>query len=428
MLLRSTAAVSGLDRALSQALGPWRADRAVHDPGKVLLDLATAVALGGDCLSDIAVTRAQPELFGTVASDPTVSRLITALAGDVEAAVSAIRAARSLARAAVWQHGRPMAGAPGGQVIVDLDATLVTAHSDKEGAAPTFKRGYGFHPLLAFCDHGEAGSGETLAGMLRTGSAGANTAADHVAVLDAALAQLPEQERSRVVVRTDTGGGVKELLHHITDLGLEYSVGFYGMPPIVEALERVPRQAWRAAVDTDGDPREGAQVAELTRYLPASLKGWPKGMRVIARRERPHPGAQLRLTDQQGWRITCFATNTKGWRITDLEVRHRQRARAEDRIRGLKDTGLRNLPLHGFAQNQIWLEIVALAADLLVWTQTLAWRDHPARRWEPKKLRFRLLAVAGQVIRTGRRRRLRLPHRWPWNGVIATGWAALRTT
>lgn len=426
VLLQQTVRLSQLDRALSAALVPWRSQRATHDPGKVLLDLATAVALGGDCAADIAVVRAQPEVFGPVASDPTVSRLVAALAADVDAATTAIRSARAAARARVWCRRRPVPGKAGAQVIIDLDATLVTAHSEKESAAPTFKRGFGFHPLFAFADHGEAGSGETLAGMLRTGSAGANTAGDHIAVLDAALAQLPEGERGRVLVRTDTGGGVKQFLHHITDLGLEYSVGFYGMPPIVEALGKVPRQAWRTAIDGDGLPREGAQVAELTGYLPATLVGWPKGMRVIARRERPHPGAQLRLTDQDGWRITCFATNTKGWRLADLEVRHRQRARAEDRIRNLKDTGLRNLPFHGFAQNQIWLELIALAADLLVWTQTLAWHEHPARRWEPKRLRLRLLSVAGRITRSGRRRLLRLPQHWPWNALLDTGWAALQ--
>jgi hypothetical protein len=428
VLLRRTVELSGLARSLSAALSPWRSARAAHDPSKVLLDVATAVALGGDCLADVAVVRAQPELFGPVASDPTVSRLVAALAGDVDAAVGAIRSARAAARQRVWERRRPVAGQPGGQVIIDMDATLVTAHSEKEFAAPTFKRGFGFHPLFAFVDHGEDGSGETLAGMLRTGSASANCAADHITVLNQALAQLPEQERRNVVVRTDTGGGVKDFLHHITDLGLDYSVGFYGMPPVVEALQRVPRQAWRAAVDSDGQPREGAQVAELTAYLPATLRGWPVGMRVIARRERPHPGAQLRLTDHEGWRITCFATNTHGpgWTLAALEVRHRQRARAEDRIRGLKDTGLRNLPFHGFAQNQIWLEIIALAADLLVWTQTLAWHNQPARRWEPKRLRFRLLGVAGRIIRSGRRRRLRLPRRWPWNDLIDTGWAALQ--
>jgi hypothetical protein len=283
--------------------------------------------------------------------------------------------------------------------------------------------------MFAFVDHGEAGSGETLAGMLRTGSAGANTAVDHITVLDAALAQLPYDERRNVLVRTDTGGGVKQFLHHITDLGLQYSVGFYASVLVTEALEKLPRQAWRAAVDGDGHPRDGAQVAELTAWMP-ELKGWPPGMRIIARRERPHPGAQLRITDHDGWRITCFATNTRGagWHLADLEIRHRQRARAEDRIRCLKDTGLRNLPLHGFAQNQIWLEIIALASDLLVWTQTLAWADHPARRWEPKRLRLRLLAVAGRIIRTGRRRRLRLPRGWLWNGAVETGWAAMQTT
>jgi Transposase DDE domain group 1 len=314
----------------------------------------------------------------------------------------------------------------GNQVIVDLDATLVTAHSDKQGATPTFKYGYGFHPMLAFVDHGVHGSGEALAGLLRPGSAGSNSAADHIGVLDAALAQLPEHERAQVVVRTDTGGGVKDFLHHITDLKLQYSVGFYGMPPIVEALSQVPRQAWRAALDGDGAPREGAQVAELTRYLPDTLRGWPEGMRVIARRERPHPGAQLRLTDDNGWRITCFATNTTGWSLADLEVRHRQRARAEDRIRNLKDTGLTNLPFHGFAQNQIWLEIALLAADLLVWTQVLAFTSQPARRWEPKRLRLRLLAVAGRIVCSGRRRFLRLPRGWPWSDLIETGWTALQ--
>ncbi|ASR85878.1 transposase [Mycobacterium phage Guillsminger] len=426
LLLRQTLHCSGLEKAMSAALAPWRAPRAVHDPAKILTDLAIAVALGGDCAADLAVVRAQSQLFGAVASDATVSRLITTLAEDADAALTAIRTARATARRRVWGRRRPLPGA-GNQVIIDLDATLITAHSDKEGATPTFKYGYGFHPMLAFVDHGVHGSGEALAGLLRPGSAGSNSAADHISVLDAALAQLPASERAQVVVRTDTGGGVKDFLHHITDLGLQYSVGFYGMPPIVEALSQVPKQAWRAALDGDGAPREGAQVAELTRYLPDTLRGWPAGMRVIARRERPHPGAQLRLTDDNGWRITCFATNTAGWSIPDLEVRHRQRARAEDRIRNLKDTGLTNLPFHGFNQNQLWLEITLLAADLLVWTQVLAFTTHPARRWEPKRLRLRILAVAGRIIHTGRRQLLRLPRGWPWSDLIETGWKALQT-
>jgi hypothetical protein len=443
LLLGEVVRVLGLGGGLSAALSPWRAAGAIHDPGKVLLDVATAVALGGDCLADVAAVRAQPELFGSVASDPTVSRVFAALAGDVEDAVAAIRRVHANARAAAWSHRRPLAGKPGrragGQVIVDLDATLVTAHSDKEGAEPTYKRGYGFHPMCAFLDHGEQGTGESLVVDLRPGRASAGDSADHIATLNAALVQLPEHERGQVLVRADSGAGSKAFFHHITDLGLTYSIGFRATDAVKTAVEAIPEQAWRAAVDGDGNPRDGAQVAELTAWMPTPVRNrhrpvnehWPTGMRVIARRERPHPGAQLRLTDHNGWRITCFATNTTspGWTLAALEVRHRQRARCEDRIRALKDTGLRNLPFHDYAKNQIWVEIVALAADLLTWTQTLAFDEtEPARRWEPKRLRFRILAVAGRIIHTGRRRRLRLPRDWPWNQLIDTGWANLRTT
>jgi Transposase DDE domain group 1 len=418
-LLLQTAQVSSLARELSTALQPWRAVRSIHDPGKTVLDLAVAIALGGDCLADAALVRAQPELFGVVASDPTISRLVDALGDDSGAAIAAIRQARAAAREAVWQRRCPIASA--GEVVVDLDATLIGAHSEKEGATPNFKRGFGFHPMLAFVDHGAGGTGEPLAAMLRPGRANASDAADQIAVLDAALAQLPETVRPRVLVRGDTGSGVKEFLWHIHHLGLSYSVGVYGRQPVLDALAALPRQAWRRALDADGRAREGAQVAELTRWLPATFVGWPPGMRVIARRERPHPGAQLRITDAHGWRITLFATNTTGGRLADLEVRHRMRARAEDRIRTLKDTGLTNLPLQAFGKNEIWLELAALAYELMTWTQLLAWPDHPARSWEPKRLRLRLLSVAARIITTGRRRILRLNRRWPWSELLISG-------
>jgi hypothetical protein len=419
LMLLATAAASGLAVGLSRGLGSWRPARAVHDPGKTVLDLAVAIALGGDCLADVAVLRAQPELFGAVASDPSVSRLIDALGDDSAGAIAAIRGARAAARAKVWGHRSPLAAT--GPVVVDVDATLVGAHSEKEGATPNFKRGFGFHPILAFVDHGGGGTGEPLAAMLRPGKATANDAADQIAVLDAALAQLPEQLRSRVLVRGDTGSGVHGFVWHAHNLGLQYSVGVYARQPIQDALAALPRQAWRAALDADGRPRQGAQVAELTRWLPATFSGWPPGMRIIARRERPHPGAQLRITDHHGWRITVFATNTAGARLAALELRHRLRARAEDRIRGLKDTGMTNLPLQAFTKNQIWLELVQLAAELLTWTQLLAFHDQPARTWEPKRLRLRLLAVAGRIITTGRRRILRLSQRWPWTELITAG-------
>ena len=418
-MLLQTAAVSGLAAGLSRGLASWRPARSVHDPGKTVLDLAVTIALGGDCLADVAVLRAQPELFGAVASDPTISRLIEGLGDDSATVITAIRAARAGARAKVWAHHRPIPSTD--QVVVDLDATLVGSHSEKEGATANFKRGFGFHPMLAFVDHGAGGTGEPLVGMLRPGRANANDAADQIAVLDAALAQLPEQTRSRVLVRGDTGSGVQPFLWHVTNRGLQYSVGVYARQPVQDALAALPQQAWRKARDVDGNPRDGAQVAELTRWLPATFVGWPPGMRVIARRERPHPGAQLRITDQQGWRITVFATNTRGGRLADLEVRHRLRARAEDRIRGLKDTGLTNLPPQAFAKNPIWLELAQLAAEPLTWTQLLAWPDQAARTWEPKRLRLRLLAVAGRLITTGRRRILRFSQRWPWTDLITSG-------
>ncbi|MGV9798158.1 IS1380 family transposase [Mycobacterium sp. NPDC003449] len=439
--------ITGLRQALSTALAPWCGRRARHDPGKALLDLAITLALGGDCLSDLAAVRAQYDLFGAVASDPTVSRLFATLSVDehtTDRVVAALRASRASARQRAWSRARPLAGTPGtrdgGQVIVDIDATLVTAHSDKQGAQPTYKKSYGFAPMCAFVDHGQYGTGETLALDLRPGKASPFNSADHIATLSAALAQLPDGERTQVLVRADAGGASKALLHHITDAGLQYSIGFPAQGPVQAAVRTVPEHAWVAALDSDGAPREGAQVAELTRWMPTPVKPtrsparygpqeWPNDMRVIARRERPHPGAQLRLTDHNGWRITCFVTNTRGtgWTLPTLEVRYRQRARAEDRIRCLKDTGLRNLPFHSYQANRIWLEVVAMAADLITWTQTLAFDEHhPARKWEPKRVRFRLLAVAGRIIHTGRRRRLRLPRGWPWNHLIDTGWIRLR--
>lgn len=228
-----------------------------------------------------------------------------------------------------------------------------------------------------------------------------------------------------MLVRGDTGAGVKEFVNHIDALGLEYSVGVYPRQPVLDAFAELPRQAWRSAFDADGTPREGAQVAEVTRFLPDTFTGWPAGIRVIARRERPHPGAQLRITDLNGWRVTFFATNTTGWRIADLEARHRLRARAEDRIRNLKDTGLVNLPLHAFAKNIIWLELVQLAAEILTWTQTLAFAEHPSRRWEPKRLRLRILHTAARFIRSSRQRILRISQDWPWADLITSGHARL---
>jgi Transposase DDE domain group 1 len=426
LLLVEALRVSGLGRGLSAALSRWRSPWAVHDSGKIAADLVVSLALGGDCLADIAVVRSEPQLFGPVASDPVVSRLIKALAADAPRALKAIRAARAAARQRAWElAGDAAPGADGGLIVADIDATVVTAHSEKEHAAPTWKKTFGFHPLAVFADHGPGGSGEALAVVLRPGNAGSNTAADHIEAVRLAQAQLPRHQRRRVLIRTDSGGGTHEFLAWLTQPArrLAYSVGMTITEDMQDAILKVPARAWTPAYDAEGQVRPGAWVAEITGML--NLTAWPKGMRVIVRKERPHPGAQLRFTDLGGHRFTCFATSTKGGQLADLELRHRRRARCEDRIRAAKDTGLRNLPFHGFAQNQIWCELVAMACELLAWTQMLA-LPGPARRWEPKRIRLRLFSAAGRIVSTGRRLRLRIAARWPWATQITAAISCLQ--
>jgi Transposase DDE domain group 1 len=438
-LLTAMIRVSGVDAALSVALAPWCKPLAVHDPAKVLLDLAVALGLGGDCLADVAVVRAEPAVFGLVASDPTVSRTIDALARDASGALRAIHAARAVARARVWalagEHA-PHAGIDAVHpIVIDVDATLVTAHSDKEGAAATFKRGYGHHPLWAFVDHGPDGTGEPLAVLLRPGNAGSNTAADHLVVIQDALRQLPLPTGGRVgrkvLVRIDGAGATHDVVNYLQARRMSYSIGYTLPDNTADLLTLIPDSAWTPAYDAEGKVRDGAWVAELTGLLNLAELGWPKGMRVIVRKERPHPGAQLRITDADGHRITAFATNTAtggpGTGLPDLELRHRRRARAEDRIRAAKDTGLTNLPLHDLDQNRIWCAIIALACEITAWMQMLALTDHPARRWEPKRLRLRLFSIAGHLATTARRTTLHLSEHAPWAELALQALDRLRT-
>ena len=365
--------------------------------------------------------RAEPGVYGRVASDPTVSRAIAALASEAPAVLKAIDTARAVARAQAWRlagEHAPDHGSDAKQpLVIDLDATLVTSHSEKEQAAPTFKRGFGFHPLCAFLDHGPTGTGEPLAILLRPGNAGSNTASDHITVIRQALAQLPahrpgQRHGRKVLIRTDGAGGTKQLIEWLTSRRLSYSVGFTLPAHTPDLLAHIPENAWTSAYDAHDQVRDGAWVAELTGLM--ELGSWPAGMRVIVRKERPHPGAQLRFDDVDGMRITAFVTNTTRGQLPDLELRHRRRARCEDRIRIAKDTGLRNLPLHGFAANQIWCAIVALASDLLAWMGMLALTSHDARRWEPKRLRLRLFTIPASIARTARQTLLHLSDRAPW--------------
>jgi hypothetical protein len=410
VLLGGLADRLGLTEGLTKALRV-HSRRVRHEPGRVVRDLAVLLADGGDCLADLGALRDQEVLFGAVASDATAYRCLERLD---EAALGGIRGARAAARARAWEH----AGAPR-RLILDIDATLLTAHSEKEGAAGTYKHGYGFHPLLC-C---EAGTGEALAGILRPGNAGSNTAADHVTVLELALAQLPEGTLNRgTLVRCDSAGATHAFLKAVVAKRLSFSVGLDLTERVRETILALPESAWSPALDSGGDLREGAWVAEL----PLDLSAWPAGTRAICRRERPHPGAQLSFSDEGGHRFQVVLTNQKGSRLARLEQVHRQRAAIEDAIRCGKATGLRNLPFRSYAMNAAWLELVLIGVDLLAWTRRLLLRETALAACEPKRLRYRLLHVAGRLVRHARRVCLRLSPSWPWAEVLAAAFVRLK--
>jgi hypothetical protein len=408
-LLAKLAERLGLPAEVDRWAGRGQPSRARHRAGTVVVDLAVMLADGGDCLSDLAALRDQPGLFGPVASTPTAWRVIERLAGVGEQGLAGLRLARARARRQAWQAGAWMDGL----LAIDLDATLVTAHSDKQGAAGTYKHTFGFHPLAAWLDRGD-GTGEPLAAVLRPGNAAANTAADQIEVVDLALAQLPKQARQQqpILVRADSAGATHLVLNHLRELGIRFSVGFDLDSRVRTAILDLPETAWSPAIDADGGDRDGAQVAELAT-LDLAAGGWPAGTRAICRRERPHPGAQLTFTDADGWRFQVFITDQPDGDLAGLELRHRQHARVEDRIRAAKATGLRNLPFDRWRRNAVWLQLVLLALDLVVWTQALLLDGHLAVA-EPKTLRYRLWHVAGRISRHARRLRLRLQRSWPW--------------
>jgi hypothetical protein len=435
-LLADLADRTTLTGELSRTLAGLARPRAVHDPGRVLVDVAVAVADGAECISDVAVLADQPDLFGSVASDSTVWRLLAQL-GEPE--LAAVAGARARAREVAWAQraevtGRPVPAARAAGVelpglVIDVDATIVVCHSEKESAAATFKHTFGYHPILAFCDN----SGEFLAGLLRPGNAGANTAADHVTVLDAALAQLPDAHRHGVplLVRADGAGCSKAFLAHVRGLreravATEFTVGWAVTDRERDAIGKLPARAWSDAIDADGRHRDGARVAELTGMLPAgTLADYPTSTRILVRRERPHPGAQLdAFEERDGWRYQCLATDTGIGQLAFLDARHRAHARVEDRIRTGKDTGFGRFPSRVFAINQAWLELALTGIDLLAWTQMLL-LDGELATAEPKKLRYRLLHVAARLTRTARRTRLRIAETWPWATDLATAFDRL---
>ena len=415
-LLGEVADRVGLTRALSTRLAAVKQRRRGHDPGRVIRDLAVMLADGGECVSDLGAVREQEALFGEVASDATAFRMIDRIA-RTPGVLDALRGAHAQARERFWD----LSGAPG-RLTIDVDATLITAHSEKERAAGNYKHGYGFHPLGAWADE----TREALAMLLRPGNAGANTAADHVTVIDRSLAQIPIEslERIAVLVRADTAGATHATADHCHRCDLRFSFGYELTETVRAAILETPDANWIPALDQDGSVRENGEVVELTDRV--ELSSWPAGSRVIVRRERPHPGAQLSFTDHDGYRFQAILTDQTDSDIAVLERRHRQRARVEDRIRDDKDTGLAKLPFKAFALNEVWVEIVALAHDLIVWTQALALDDDLATA-EPKRLRYRLLHVAARLAFSGRQGKLHLPPAWPWTEALIAAFKKLRT-
>jgi hypothetical protein len=411
-LLAGLADRVGLTAALSEALAPTRERRSAHDPGRVVRDLAVMVADGGDCVTDLEALRGQERLFGQVASETTAQRVLKSID---EGLLERVREARAAARARAWD-----AGARPKTITLDIDATILDAHSEKEQAAGTYKRGFGFHPLLCYLDE----TGEPLAGLLRPGNAGSNSAEDHFDVLCLALGQLPERDlRREILVRCDIGGATHAFTHDCREANIRFSVGYEIDERVRQAVLAAPESAWIRAIDGDGEHRDGAWVTELTEQL--DLGAWPEGTRLICRRERPHPGAQFTIFDEHGYRYTCFLTDQDDQDIAKLELRHRRRARVEDRIREGKDTGMRNLPHHAYEHNQTWLELSLIAQELLCWTR-LVCLDGTLAQAEPKRLRHGLLHVAGRLVRSGRRIRLRLQADWPWAEALVAAFARLR--
>lgn len=414
-LLAEVADKTGLTGALSLGLAGMKERRSGHDPGLVVRDLAVMLADGGECVSDLGGLRDQLALFGRVASDSTAYRVVERVASD-PGLLDGLRAAHAKARARAWKLGvKPE------RITIDLDATLITAHSLKDRAAPNYKGGYGFQPIMAYCDE----TREALAGTLRPGNAAPHNAADQIMVAEDALQQIPVEhiQEIEILLRTDSAGMAHDLVDWAREGRLGFSVGFDLTEPVRRAILAVPDTAWLPALDRDGAWRPNGQVAEITHLV--DLSSWPERSRLICRRERAHPGAQLSFTDHDGHRFQVLLTDQDDPDIAALELRQRQRAHAEDHIRNDKDTGLAKLPFKDFQMNQVWVYLVLIAHDLITWSQTLL-LDGELANAEPKRLRYRLLHAAARLAFHERRARLKLQATWPWASELAAAFSKLQ--
>lgn len=397
----------GLGDALLARIPPAGERLPLHDRGKVLVQAMLMLAGGGEACADIEALRAQERLFGAVPSDSTLYRTFRQIA---PATLAGLWEAVAEVRAEVWARSSVTNTAD--PVVLDIDATLIEVHSEnKDGTAATYKRGFGFHPMFCFVD----ATGEALAARLRPGNAAANNVADHLAVLDDAVAQLPAEVAAGrpVVVRADSAGCTAGFVTGCRDRNIGFAVVARSTKTIAAAISRTytePDSRWRPARRQNGDPRDGAQVAELTDLIDPPAH-WPDGVRLIVRREPLHPGAQHSLFPSTNYRYWGHWTDQAG-DPADLDTTMRAHAHVEDHIRRLKHSGLCRFPFADGDANQTWLAVVCFAADLVRWFQLLCLTGQLARA-EPKTLRWRLWHAPGRLIRHARRDVVRIIEGWP---------------
>jgi hypothetical protein len=427
-MLAEVADLSGLTGSLSDLFARhghrWRR----HPPGVTLARAAAAIADGMGNVSTVGLFCAsRPAVFWSAAATSTLRRTVFALGGELM--TPGLDRVLADARSRAWRAG----GYAPESLTIDVDATLLACHSDKEQAAPNYKSGFGFHPLGAWLDE----TREPLAMLLRAGNAGSNTATDHCDVLERSLDQLPAPYRAGhgrgddpgavthpLLVRADSAGATKAFLADLVERNIAFSVGFAIDAAIRAMIEAAPEEAWQAAVNPDDTDRHGAQVVELCGFT--GQNGWPAGARLICRREDPHPGATLSLFDQvQGRRHTLLLTNSPDRDIAALELRHRRHARVEDRIRTWKTTAATRQPYWDAPANEAWLNTTLLALTLIAWAQLIGF-DGDLAAAEPATFRNRILHIAAQTATRARRLILRLDAHWPWSAHAVAGYQRIR--
>jgi hypothetical protein len=438
-LLRLLAEQSGLRTGLSKAL-VRNGFSPGYDRGQVVTDVAVALAHGAtNVAAAVDVLHCSSVVCGPTASTATVWRTFDELD---EAALGKLAAARAMQRRRVWaalaarDQGFPWVDVAGktwtGWIVIDVDASLVESHSDKQGAAATYKKHiYGLHPIVVSV----ANTGETLAILLRNGNAGSNTVADHVTVLQQAINQLPARYRRKIIFRADGAGATKELLAWIkTEAAAQgytwhYSVGFDVTEGVRTAITTVPAAVWACALTPEGEVRHGAHVTEITGLLTLA-DGWPHGMRILARTEPLHPKHRKQASDaekRRGQRFQAVATDLPGHHYPRLDALHRNHAGVETVIKDAKSLGLRRLPSYYLAFNQAWCVAVAIAGDLLAWLRLLAVDHHPGlSKATPGTLRRTLFHVPARLAHRARQRLIRLPAGHPHHDDLTLAWQKIR--